>query len=154
DGRATLDEIANACRARGYAYAAVTDHSHGLKIAGGMSMADAAEQRRAIDVVNASSDRRFRLLQGIEANISADGALDLSDEEAATFDLVLAAPHSKLRKSEDQTPRLLRAIEIDRSSVRLPDHCSLRVRWLAGPVLLLLFVRHADVDSPVEPPTF
>ena len=37
---------------RGYAYAAVTDHSYGLKIAGGMSMAEAADQRRAIDEVN------------------------------------------------------------------------------------------------------
>ena len=74
-------------------------------------MAEAADQRRAIEGLNASSDGRFHLLQGIEANIGADGALDLSEDEASTFDLVLAAPHSKLRKSEDQTPRLLRAIE-------------------------------------------
>jgi histidinol phosphatase-like PHP family hydrolase len=111
DGNPTLAEIADACRTRGYAYAAVTDHSHGLRIAGGMSMAEAADQRRAIEGLNASSDGRFHLLQGIEANIGADGALDLSEDEASTFDLVLAAPHSKLRKSEDQTPRLLRAIE-------------------------------------------
>ena len=49
DGRPTLDEIVEACLARGYCYAAVTDHSHGLKIAGGMSMAEAAEQHREID---------------------------------------------------------------------------------------------------------
>ena len=50
------------------------------------------------------------MLQGIEANIDARGQLDLSDDEAATFDLVLAAPHSRLRTSEDQTDRMLAAI--------------------------------------------
>ena len=42
DGSPTVQEIADACLQRGYRYAAVTDHSHGLKIAGGMSMAEAA----------------------------------------------------------------------------------------------------------------
>ena len=110
DGHPTLQEIADACVARGYHYAAVTDHSYGLKIAGGMSMAEAADQRRAIEEVNAVYRNRFRLLQGIEANIAADGALDLSEDEAATFDVVLAAPHSRLRKAEDQTDRMLTAI--------------------------------------------
>jgi histidinol phosphatase-like PHP family hydrolase len=110
DGQPSVDAIADACLARGYRYAAVTDHSYGLKIAGGMSMTDAARQRKAIAAVNARHDGRFRLLQGVEANISGDGTLDLTDEEAATFDLVLAAPHSRLRKSEDQTDRMMAAI--------------------------------------------
>jgi len=46
-------------------------------------------------------------LQGIEANIDAAGGLDLSEDEAATFDVVLAAPHSRLRRNEDQTDRML-----------------------------------------------
>jgi histidinol phosphatase-like PHP family hydrolase len=111
DGSPTVQEIADACMARRYSYAAVTDHSYGLKIAGGMSMADAADQRRAIDAVNTSVGNRFRLLQGIEANIGATGALDLSAEEAATFDVVLAAPHSRLRKPDDQTLRMIAAVE-------------------------------------------
>jgi putative hydrolase len=110
DGSTTVDEIADACIARGYRFAAVTDHSYGLKIAGGMSMAEAADQRRAIDRVNARTGKQFRLLQGIEANIDATGALDLSEDEAATFDMVLAAPHSKLRKDDDQTGRMVHAM--------------------------------------------
>jgi histidinol phosphatase-like PHP family hydrolase len=110
DGYPTVQDIADACLERGYDYAAVTDHSYGLKIAGGMSMADAAAQRRAIDDVNAARGGRFRLLQGVEANIDAVGQLDLSDDEAATFDVVLAAPHSRLRRTEDQTDRMLAAI--------------------------------------------
>src|ERR1700742_2710914 len=110
DGRPTVGEIADACLQRGYRYAAVTDHSYGLKIAGGMSMAEAAQQRTAIGEANARLGNRFMLLQGIEENIDAAGRLDLSDEEAAVFDLVLAAPHSRLRKDEDQTARMLAAV--------------------------------------------
>ena len=110
DGDPTVQEIADACLQRGYHYAAVTDHSYGLKIAGGMSMAEAAQQRRAIDDVNARHGNQFRLLQGIEANIDAAGQLDLTNDEAATFDVVLAAPHSRLRKDNDQTNRMLAAI--------------------------------------------
>jgi len=110
DGSPTVQEIADGCLQRGYHYAAVTDHSYGLKIAGGMSMAEAAQQRRAIDEVNARHGEQFRLLQGIEANIDAAGQLDLSNDEAATFDVVLAAPHSQLRKDNDQTNRMLAAI--------------------------------------------
>lgn len=120
DGSPSVDEIADACVARGYEYAAVTDHSYGLKIAGGMSMAEAAAQRRAIDGVNARHGSRFRLLQGIEANIDAAGKLDLSDEEAATFEVVLAAPHSKLRKNDDQTDRMLTAVH--HPAVRILAH--------------------------------
>ena len=110
DGVPTLAEIADACLARGYTHAAVTDHSHGLKIAGGMSMAEAAAQHEAIDRLNERYKGRFRLIKGIEANIGADGRLDLTPDEAASFELVLAAPHSKLRRSEDQTDRLLAAV--------------------------------------------
>jgi histidinol phosphatase-like PHP family hydrolase len=120
DGRPTLEEIADACVRRGYRYSAVTDHSYGLKIARGMSMADAAQQRRVVQAVNASYGERFHLLQGIEANIDAQGHLDLSDEEAATFDLVLAAPHSRLRRQEDQTDRMLAALE--HPTVRILAH--------------------------------
>jgi putative hydrolase len=111
DGRPTLGEIAEGCLARGYAYAAVTDHSYGLRIAGGMSMADVAKQHHAIDEVNAAYGNRFYLLRGIEANIDAEGHLDLTEEEAALFEVVLAAPHSRLRRAEDQTARIIAAIE-------------------------------------------
>jgi putative hydrolase len=120
DGSPTVQEIADACLERGYQYAAVTDHSYGLKIAGGMSMAEAGAQRLAIEDVNAQYSGRFRLLQGIEANIDATGHLDLTDEEAARFDVVLAAPHSKLRKNEDQTARMLAALQ--HPAVRILAH--------------------------------
>jgi len=120
DGSPTVEEIAEACVARGYQYAAVTDHSYGLRIAGGMSMAEAAAQRLAIDGVNARYGGRFRMLQGVEANIDAAGQLDLTDDEAATFEVVLAAPHSRLRKTDDQTERMLSALR--HPAVRILAH--------------------------------
>jgi putative hydrolase len=120
DGSSSVADMADACLARGYRYAAMTDHSHGLRVAAGMSMADAAAQANEIDRVNGERQGSFRVLRGIEANITADGSLDLSPEEARTFELVLAAPHSKLRTNDDQTGRLLVAIE--RPEVRILAH--------------------------------
>ena len=150
DGRPTVEDIMRACQARGYAYAAVTDHSHGLKIAGGMSMHEAAEQRDAIDRVNASTDS-FRLLQGIEANIGADGQLDLSPDEAGVFELVLAAPHSRLRRSEDQTERLIAAIQ--NPAVRILAHPRGRITGSRAGVVAdwdRVFAAAADSGVAVE----
>jgi putative hydrolase len=119
DGHPTVIEISQACQARGYAFAAVTDHSYGLKIAGGMSMQEAADQRRAIDEIN-KKNRRFRLLQGVEANIGTDGQLDLSPAEARVFEVVLAAPHARLRRTDDQTDRMVTAVE--NPAVRILAH--------------------------------
>jgi putative hydrolase len=109
DGSQTLEDIVETGVARGYNYCAVTDHSYGLPIAGGMPMSKAAEQHRHIDSLNARRGD-FRLLKGIEANIRADGSVDMEPEELAQFELVVAAPHSALRSAADQTPRLLRVV--------------------------------------------
>ena len=150
DGRPTVEDIARACQARGYAYAAVTDHSHGLKIAGGMSMQEAAEQRHAIDHLNART-HSFRLLQGIEANIGADGQLDLSSNEARVFELVLAAPHSRLRRSEDQTARLIVAVQ--NPAVRILAHPRGRITGTRAGVVAdwdRVFAAAADSGVAVE----
>lgn len=151
DGSNTVAELAAACRARGYTYSAVTDHSHGLKIAGGMSMTEAAEQRQAVDAVNRAMGSGFRLIQGVEANIGIDGQLDLSAAEAASFDLVLAAPHSRLRKDFDQTARLIAAVESP--SVRILAHPRGRMAGSRAGVIAdwgLVFAAAAANDVAVE----
>jgi histidinol phosphatase-like PHP family hydrolase len=110
DGSQTLEAIVETGIARGYEYAAVTDHSYGLPIARGVSMARLAEQHREIDRLNAKSAPRFRLIKGIEANILADGTVDMTPEERSGLELVVAAPHSALRSSADQTRRMLAAV--------------------------------------------
>lgn len=111
DGAQTLDDIATVGQERGYEYCGLTDHSFGLKIARGVSMADIVKQQRDIDRVNSKHEGRFRLIKGIEANIRTDGSVDLTPDELAQFELVVAAAHSGLRSDDDQTGRMLRAVK-------------------------------------------
>ena len=110
DGAETLESIVLECLRRGWSCAGVTDHSYGLAIAGGMTMEKAAEQHAEIDALNRRYKGRFRLFKGIEANIRPDGAVDMTPEELRLFDVVVASPHSLLRKSTDQTARMVGAV--------------------------------------------
>lgn len=112
DGSDSLEGMCEACLARGYSYCAVTDHSYGLPIARGVPMADLARQHQEIDALNAKFARRFRMLKGIEANIRADGALDMTPEEIGSLEVVVAAPHSSLRSPADQTRRMIAAVTL------------------------------------------
>lgn len=107
DGGESIATLARGCEARGYEYCAVTDHSYGLPIAGGVSMADLARQHKEIDRLNARLTGRFRVIKSIEANILADGALDMQRDERRKLEMTVAAPHSKLRIADDQTARML-----------------------------------------------
>lgn len=110
DGTVSVAEMARACRSRGYEFCAITDHSYGLPIAHGVSMADLARQHREIEVVNRRYRGRFRVLKGIEANILGDGRLDMKPDELARVELVVASPHSGLRVEADQTARMVTAV--------------------------------------------
>ena len=133
DGAPTLDELTRECRARGYLFAAVTDHSHGLAIARGMTTAEVEAQHAEIDRINRFHAPSFRLLKGVEANIGADGLLDLSEDEAAVFELIIASPHSRLRRTEDQTPRMLAAVA--NPHVRMLGHPRGRIREMRNGVV-------------------
>lgn len=110
DGAETIRTMADACLELGYACMGITDHSHGLPIAAGMSLAAAVEQGREIGRLNAEYAGRFRVFKGVEANIRVDGSLDLDANERQMFEYVVASPHALLRRGEDQTPRMLRAV--------------------------------------------
>jgi histidinol phosphatase-like PHP family hydrolase len=110
DGAESVETMAEACMARGYRSAGMTDHSYGLPIAGGMSMAAVTDQHKAIDAVNAKHAGRFRLFKGIEANIRPDGTIDMERDELRRFEFVVASPHSLLRKGIDQTARMKAAV--------------------------------------------
>jgi histidinol phosphatase-like PHP family hydrolase len=110
DGAETLESIVEACIARGHQCAGITDHSYGLPIAGGMTMAQAAEQHAEIDRLNRAYKGRFRIFKGIEANIRTDGTVDMEPDELRQFEFVVASPHSLLRKTIDQTARMTGAV--------------------------------------------
>lgn len=110
DGAETLDAIVEACLVRGHACAGITDHSYGLAIAGGMSMGQVVEQHAAIDQINARYQGKFRMFKGIETNIRTDGTVDMEEHELRLFEFVVASPHSLLRKTIDQTDRMVGAV--------------------------------------------
>ena len=111
DGADTLASIVDACLARGHSCAGITDHSYGLPIAGGMTMAQVKEQHAEIDALNATHAGTVRLFKGIEANIRQDGTIDMEEHELRLFEFVVASPHSLLRKTVDQTARMAGAVE-------------------------------------------
>ena len=117
DGGESIAGLAEAAYELGWSRIGVTDHSYGLPIARGMTMEAAIRQHHEIDEINARFAGRVRVYKGIEANILADGALDLSEEERSVFDYVLASPHSQLRKDTDQTPRMLAAVKAPRVGI-------------------------------------
>jgi putative hydrolase len=110
DGVEPLESIVEACLAHGHRSSGITDHSYGLAIAGGMSMADVAKQHAQIDALNVRYRRRFRLFKGIEANIRPDGTIDMEPHELRQFEFIVASPHSLLRKTIDQTARMVGAV--------------------------------------------
>ncbi len=112
DGADTIETLAKGCIKRGYWCMCVTDHSYGLPIAGGMTMKEIRAQHAEINAINKKFGGEFRIFKGIEANILQDGSLDMSPEELPEFDLVVASPHSSLRKSIDQTERMLNAVSL------------------------------------------
>jgi histidinol phosphatase-like PHP family hydrolase len=111
DGSASIREMAEAGKERGYEYIAITDHSKGLKIAGGINEAALLKQAREIAVVNKGrTTRGLTVLRSIEMNLNPRGEGDMDPKALAKLDIVLGAFHSALRKKEDQTPRYLAAL--------------------------------------------
>jgi DNA polymerase (family X) len=115
DGRATVAEMAEAARARGWSYLGLGDHSQGAAYAGGLSVPRVAEQHAEVDAWNAehggSGAGRFRILKGIESEIRADGSLDYPDEVLARFDYVVGSVHSGFAMPEEEmTRRMLTAV--------------------------------------------
>jgi DNA polymerase (family 10) len=111
DGRNTVREMAEAARARGLEYLAITDHSRRLTMAKGLDPKRLFEQIEEIDRLNATSIG-ITLLKGIEVDILEDGSLDLPDEDLRQLDLVVGAVHSHFRLSrQKQTDRIMRAMD-------------------------------------------
>jgi DNA polymerase (family 10) len=111
DGEASIDEMAEAARALGLEYIAITDHTRDLAMAGGSDEKKLLEQAKAIRALDRKL-RGFRVLSGAEVNIRADGTLDVADEALARLDVVGAAIHSHFRQSRTETTkRVIRALE-------------------------------------------
>jgi histidinol phosphatase-like PHP family hydrolase len=113
DGSGSVEDMARAAGERGYEYIAITDHSKGLKIAGGINEEQLQQQGEEIAAVNDSLRREgqsVRVLRSVELNLNPKGEGDMESESLKSLDLVLGCFHSALRKKEDQTDRYLAAL--------------------------------------------
>jgi len=113
DGSGTIGEMADAATARSYQYIAITDHSKGLKIAGGIDERALEKQGAEIEKLNMvlrKSRRNLVVLRSLEINLNRCGEGDMSPHSLSALDLVLASFHSSLRMLEDQTERYLAAL--------------------------------------------
>lgn len=112
DGRATLREMVEGCRERGYTYIGICDHSPSSGYAGGLPGKRLAEQHKEIDQINAEYAGEFRIFKGTESDIKMDGSLDYPDEVLAKLDFVVVSVHNVLYMDEDTaTERTCRALE-------------------------------------------
>jgi DNA polymerase (family 10) len=114
DGTASVHEMAEAARARGWAYLGITDHSQAASYAGGLTPAAVRRQHDEIARVNDAYARdgvAFRVLKGTECDILADGALDYDERTLASFDYVIGSVHSRFDlDAAAMTTRLVRAV--------------------------------------------
>jgi len=140
DGRASLEEMADAARALGYEYIAITDHSKALAMANGLDEARAVAFAKQIRERNRDG-LGIRLFSGIECDILRDGQMDLANDALAELDLVIASVHSHMNlEPVEMTDRLLRALECPH--VRILGHPT-------GRMLLNREPYHFDFDRVV-----
>jgi DNA polymerase (family 10) len=121
DGNATVLEMAEAARDRGYEYLAICDHTRNVRVVPGL---DADDVRRQSEEIAAANEQvaPFRVLRGIECDILPGGSLDLPDDVLGELDWVMASVHAGQRAPADELTR--RTIE----AMRHPE-----VRGLSHP---------------------
>jgi histidinol phosphatase-like PHP family hydrolase len=154
DGSGTVREMAEAGVARGYEYIAITDHSKGLKIAGGIDEKRLARQQAEIARVNMSilrAKKNLTVLASIELNLNPRGEGDMDSKALAKLDVVLGSFHSVLRVKHDQTARYLAAL--NNPDIQILGHprgrvynyrLGLKADWSR------VFARAAKLDKAVE----
>lgn len=151
DGKLSIDEMAQAAKARGYHTLAITDHSQSQVIANGL---EPGRLRRHIEAIREANERieGITLLAGSEVDILIDGRLDYDDDLLAELDLVVASPHASLRQDPaTATERLLAAIR--HPLVHIIGHPTGRIinrREGLSPDMNALFDAASEHDTALE----
>ena len=113
DGSGTIAEMADAAKERSYDYIAITDHSKGLKIAGGIN--ERALRKKGLEIAKINNSllkagAKLTVLHSIEMNLNLHGKGDMLPQSLSYLDIVLGSFHSSLRTIQDQTDRYLAAL--------------------------------------------
>jgi DNA polymerase (family X) len=111
DGKNSIEEMAEAARALGHEYIAITDHSKAVTVANGLDEKRMAAHIKKIHAAN-EKNLGIRVLAGAEVDILKDGSLDYSDELLAQLDVVVCSVHSYMNLDRSaMTERMLAAVE-------------------------------------------
>jgi len=111
DGRASIEEMADAARERGLDYIAITDHSKRVTMANGLDGQRLLAQWKEIDAINAAAEDNFVILKGVECDILENGDMDIEDEVLQHADWVIASVHYGQNQPRQQiTDRIVGAI--------------------------------------------
>jgi DNA polymerase (family 10) len=125
DGRATLEEMAEAARGLGYDYIAITDHSKAMAMSNGLDEERAVAFSRRCRDLNANG-LGIHVFSGLECDIRRDGSMDLAEDALAELDVVIGSVHSHMNlEYTEMTDRLLRALESP--NLRILGHATGRI---------------------------
>jgi len=100
DGAYSIREMVEACRAKGYSYMVITDHTQYLKIANGLTPERLREQIAEIRSLNEEYND-IEIFCGTEMDILPDATLDFDDELLSELDFVIASIHSNFSQSQE-----------------------------------------------------
>jgi len=110
DGRLSLAQLAEAARARGYGYLALSDHSRAAQYANGLTIERLKAQGAEVEAWNRANPS-FPVFRGTEVDILPDGTLDYPDDVLEDLDFVIASVHSSFnQEAEAMTERILKAV--------------------------------------------
>jgi DNA polymerase (family 10) len=114
-GFQSIREIAAAARELGYEYVGISDHTKFLKIEHGLDEEQLRARNKEIEEINLelkNAGHNFTVLKGCEANIMADGSIDVANEVLAEMDYVIAGVHSQFKMAKaEMTQRIITAME-------------------------------------------
>jgi DNA polymerase (family X) len=112
DGRATLEEMAEAARNLGYEYIAITDHSKAIAMAFGLDEKRVIEFAQTVRKINETGNLGIKIFSGLECDIMKEGDMDIAWDALAELDLVIGSVHSHMGlEPAAMTDRLLKALE-------------------------------------------
>ena len=110
-GENSIEEIAKEAEKIGYQYVGIADHTKFLRIEHGLDEKQLLARNKEIDKLN-KKNKKIKILKGCEANILADGSIDIKDEVLAQMDFVIAGIHSQMKMSrEEMTARIIKAMK-------------------------------------------
>lgn len=104
DGTASLADMIRGAAERGFQAITITDHSANASYANGLDLERLRAQAAEIHGLDHPDARVFH---GTEADILADGAIDVPPEMIPQLDVIIASVHQRYKLDEDGTTRRL-----------------------------------------------